>query len=62
MVAISTVADEAQCGYPFALGEQYLIYGYSSDDSLHAGLWNLRNNLLEAANGDIEQLGDPSDT
>lgn len=49
MVAISTAADGAQCGYPFELGEQYLVYGCSSEDGLHAGLCSLRNNLLEAA-------------
>ena len=59
MVSISKAADGTMCGYPFELGEQYLVYGYSSEEGLHTGLCSLRNNVLEAATEDIEQLGAP---
>lgn len=59
VVTVSTAPNGALCGYPFELGEQYLVYGYSSVDGLHAGLCSLRTNVLSAATEDTQQLGDP---
>lgn len=59
ITTVSTAPNGAQCGYPFELGEQYLVYGYSSVDGLHAGLCSLRTNVLSAATEDTQQLGDP---
>ncbi len=59
ITTVSTAPNGAQCGYPFELGDQYLVYGYSSVDGLHAGLCSLRTNILSAATEDTQQLGDP---
>ena len=58
-VAIRTGLWDALCGYHFELGEQYLVYAYSSGDgALHAGICS-RTNVLAAAAEDMEQLGEP---
>ena len=57
-VAIRTGADDAQCGYYFELGEQYLVYASSWQGDLYAGICS-RTNALAAAAGEVEQLGEP---
>ena len=59
-VSIGTRLWSAGCGYHFELGEQYLVYAYSSEDgTLRTGICS-RTMLLAAAANDREQLGEPT--
>lgn len=58
VIAVSTGSHDGLCGFPFSLGEQYLVYGFSWEEGLHTGICG-RTRPLSAATEDIQQLGDP---
>ena len=58
VVAVTTGRHGGVCGYPFRLGEQYVVYGNLWEGGLHTGLCT-RTNTLDAATEDTQQLGDP---
>ena len=58
VIAVSTGPHDGLCGFPFSLGERYLVYGFSWNGGLHTGLCG-RTRPLSAATEDIGQLGNP---
>ncbi len=58
-VAIRTAQDSASCGYPFELGQEYIVYAWADPDhpgELNTGLCS-RTNLLFQAQEDVQALG-----
>jgi hypothetical protein len=55
-VMVETHRDEATCGYPFEVGESYLVYAHSNGSPLTTALYH-RTRPLERANEDLEALG-----
>ena len=54
-VIILTALDTGACGYNFQINEEYLIYGYYSDNHLWTNICT-RTNLLENAQEDLDYL------
>jgi hypothetical protein len=55
-VAVVTERDEALCGYPFARGQEVLVYAQEHADQLRTGLCT-RTTLLRLADEDLAVLG-----
>jgi hypothetical protein len=61
-VVVSTASNDAQCGYPFTLCEDYLVYAYGFDGGVaNVGLCG-RTAPLRDADEDVVALGDPVTT
>ncbi len=58
-IAIRTEQTDAECGYSFEVGGEYLVYAFSlGNGDLYTGICS-RTNPLAAATEDIAQLGEP---
>jgi hypothetical protein len=56
-ITITTGLGNGDCGYPFEVGESYLIYANGSDENkLSTGICHRTNNLLENSQ-DLKILG-----
>jgi hypothetical protein len=55
-VVVETHHDEATCGFPFEVGESYIVYAYSEGTPLTTALYH-RTRLLEQADEDLQALG-----
>jgi hypothetical protein len=56
-IALATARDSASCGYDFMVGEEYLVYAYSSEAGLSTGLCT-RTMQLAMADEDLSALGE----
>jgi hypothetical protein len=56
-IRLTTARDSASCGYEFMMGEEYLVYAYTQDNGLAAGLCT-RTMLLANAGEDLAALGE----
>ena len=56
-IALATARDSASCGYPFMVGEEYLVYANSSETGLATGLCS-RTMPLSTAGQDLAALGE----
>jgi hypothetical protein len=56
-VTVETLQDPATCGFPFEVGETYIVYAYSQGTPLTTMLYH-RTQLLERADEDLEELGE----
>ena len=56
-IALATARDSASCGYPFMVGEEYLVYANSSETGLTTGLCS-RTMPLSTAGEDLDALGE----
>jgi hypothetical protein len=55
-VVVETHQDEAACGYPFEVGESYLVYAHSEGSPLTTTLYR-RTTPLDLADEDLDALG-----
>lgn len=59
-VTVTTAPDDARCGYPFTLCEDYLVYAHSFDGAVaNVGLCG-RTTPLSDAGDDVMELGNPA--
>lgn len=56
-ISLATARDSASCGFPFMVGEEYLVYANSSETGLTTGLCS-RTMQLSAAADDLAALGE----
>jgi hypothetical protein len=56
-VSVETEASEAICGYPFEVGEQYLVYAHGDPGELYTGLYH-RTTSWSAADSDLDVIGE----
>jgi hypothetical protein len=58
-VAVGTPSQGSACGYPFEIGQNYLVYAYRHRaDQLHTNVCS-RTTLLGSASADLQILGEP---
>ena len=55
-VVVQTVRESASCGFPFAMGQDYLVYARGTETSLEVSLCSRTRSLTDAAT-DMRQLG-----
>ncbi len=58
-VSVHTARDSSTCGYPFELGERYLVYAHATPDGLATGICS-RTRRESAAAPDRAALGPPT--
>jgi preprotein translocase subunit SecG len=56
-IIIETAMSSASCGYPFKVGEEYVVYAYGEEGKLTASLCS-RTRLLRDADVDFAELGE----
>jgi hypothetical protein len=56
-VIVETHQDEGVCGFPFEVGETYIVYAHSNGSPLTTALYH-RTQLLERAGEDLDALGE----
>jgi hypothetical protein len=59
-VVVETHQDEGVCGYPFIIGDSYLVYAHSEGTPLTTSLYH-RTAPLEQADEDLDVLGSGSE-
>ena len=57
VLKLTTSRMEASCGYPFEMGQSYLVYAFGLESSLETHLCT-RNQPLAAAAEDLSGLGE----
>jgi hypothetical protein len=59
-LVVYTHQSSASCGYPFNLGEEYLVYAHGEENNLYVGLCSLTKPLNNAT-ADLQALGNGQD-
>lgn len=57
-IAIRTLQTDAECGYSFEVGGEYLVYALLEDGALYTSICS-RTNRLAAATDEVVLLGEP---